>query len=57
MLRFFHFSLAALVIVLVLGIFDRERRRMWLSIVLTIVGALALVTLVAWLAFESEVFK
>ena len=55
--RYVYGSLAAIVVVVVLAIFDRERRRMWFSILATIVVALAGVFLVAWLVLESEVFK
>jgi Na+/citrate or Na+/malate symporter len=54
--NFLYFSAAAVVVTVVLGIFDKERRRMWLSIVATIVAALVAVILVAWLIFETKVF-
>ena len=54
--KFLYFSLATIVITLVLGIFDRERRRMWLTLFATIVGALVVMILVLWLVFESEIW-
>jgi uncharacterized membrane protein len=54
--NFLYFSAAAVVVTVALGIFDKERRRMWLSIVGTIVAALVAVVLVAWLVFESKIF-
>ena len=54
--NFLYFSIAAIVVTLVLGIVDKERRRMWLSFVVTVVVALVAVALVAWFIFESKIF-
>jgi hypothetical protein len=54
--RFLYFSLAVIVITVLLGIFDRERRRMWLTILATVAGALVAIVLIAWLVFESEIW-
>ena len=54
--NFLYLSLAAIVLTAALGIFDKERRRMWLSIVATVVGGLVAVILVALFVFESKIF-
>jgi hypothetical protein len=54
--NFLYFSAAVVVLTVVLGIFDKERRKMWLSIVGTIAAALIAVVLVAWLVFETKIF-
>jgi len=54
--NFLYFSAAAVVATALLGVFDKERRRLWLSIVGTVVGALVAVILVAWLIFETKPF-
>jgi asparagine N-glycosylation enzyme membrane subunit Stt3 len=54
--RFLYFSLVVIVVTLVLGIVDKERRRMWLGLLATVTGALVALVLVAWLVFESEIW-
>ncbi len=54
--KFLYFSLAIIVVTGGLGIFDVDRRRMWLTILLTVVGALVALTLMLWLVFESEIW-